>query len=173
MNDVDAINFALLALRVCAGLSMAMHGYGHFFRGGRIAGAGRWFESIGMRHGLFNAWLASITEVVAGIGFALGLFTTLDAAGFVGLLFVAVWTVHRFNGFFVLKEGWEYVTNLMVLAVCVAIIGPGEWSLDHVLSIDDKLDGWVGLAIGAGGGLAAAFGTLAIFYTKPAPKPAD
>jgi putative oxidoreductase len=172
MNDVDAINFALLALRVCAGLSMAMHGYGHFFRGGRIAGAGRWFESIGVRHGLFNAWLASVTEVVAGFGFALGLFTTLDAAGFVGLLFVAVWTVHRFNGFFVLKEGWEYVTVLMVLAVCVAMIGPGQWSLDNALGIEDKLDGWVGLAIGAGGGLASAIAILAIFYRRPEPKPA-
>ena len=75
--------------------------------------------------------------------------------------------MHRFNGFFIIKEGWEYVTVLMVLAVGIAMIGPGEWSLDHLLGIDDLLDGWVGLLVGAGGGLAAACGTLAIFYTKP------
>lgn len=168
MNDADAVNFALLAMRVCLGLSMAMHGYGHFFRGGRIAGAGRWFESLGMKPGVAHAWLASITEFIAGFGFALGLFTTLDAAGFVGLLFVAVWTVHRFNGFFVLKEGWEYVTVLMVAAVGIAMIGPGEWSLDDKLGIADKLDGWVALAVGGGGGLAAAILLLLVFYRPPA-----
>ena len=168
MNDADAVNFALLMMRVCLGLSLAMHGYGHFFRGGKIAGTGRWFASLGMKPGILHAWLASVTEFVAGLGFALGLFTTLDAAGFVGLLFVAVWTVHRFNGFFVLKEGWEYVTVLMVVAVGIAMIGPGEWSLDDKLGIADKLDGWVGLAIGGAGGLAAGIGLLLVFYRPPA-----
>ncbi len=166
---MNSANFSLLAIRVCLGLSLAMHGYGHFFRGGKIQGTGRWFASLGMKPGIFHAWLASLTEFVAGFGFALGLLTPFDAAGFVGLLFVAVWLVHRHNGFFVLKEGWEYVTMMMVVAVCVGGLGPGEWSLDHVLKIDDNLDGKVGLLIGAGLGLASAIGTLVLFY-RPEPK---
>jgi putative oxidoreductase len=79
-----------------------------------------------------------------------------------------VWTVHRFNGFFIIKEGWEYVTVLMVMAVSVAMIGPGEWSLDDKLGIAEKLDGWVGLAVGGGGGLLAAAGLLVMFYRPPA-----
>lgn len=169
MNLPNEINLALLALRVVAGLTLAAHGYNHLFRGGKVQGTGRWFASIGMKPGVFHAWLASITELAAGLGFALGLLTPLCAAGFVGTLFVAVWTVHRFNGFFITKEGWEYVTVLMVLAVGVAIIGPGDWSLDSALSIADDLDGWTGLAISAGGGLAAAIATLAIFY-RPEPR---
>lgn len=165
------INFALLVLRVCVGLSLAAHGYNHIFRGGKIAGTGRWFASLGMKPGELHAWLASITELAAGFGLALGLLTPFDAAGFVGCLSVAVWTVHRFNGFFIIKEGWEYVTVLMVASVCIAIIGPGEWSFDHLLGIDDKLDGWVGLVIGAGGGLAAAILTLGLFYRPPAKMP--
>src|SRR4051794_26242362 len=167
MDDLNAINFALLMMRVCVGLSLAMHGKNHIWGGGKIPGTGRWFTSIGMKHGELNAWLASITEIVAGVGLAFGLLTTLDAAGFVGCLFVAVWTVHRFNGFFIIKEGWEYVTVLMVVSVGIAMIGPGEWSLDHALGIDDKLDGWVALLVGAGGGLLAAATALALFYTKP------
>jgi putative oxidoreductase len=167
-DNIDAMNFALLAIRVCLGLSLAMHGYGHFFRGGRIQGTGRWFASLGMKPGIFHAWLASVTEFVAGFGFALGLLTPFCAAGFVGLLFVAVWLVHRFNGFFVLKEGWEYVTVLMVVAVCVGMIGPGEWSLDHALSLDDHLTGWTALWIGAGLGLASSIGLLAIFHRPEA-----
>jgi putative oxidoreductase len=167
-DNIDAFNLALLAIRVCLGLSLAMHGYGHFFRGGKIQGTGRWFASLGMKPGIFHAWLASVTELAAGFGFALGLLTPLCAAGFVGLLFVAFWLIHRHNGFFIIKEGWEYVTVLMVVAVCVGMIGPGEWSLDHAFGIDDNLSGWTGLAIGAGLGLAAAIATLAVFYRPPA-----
>lgn len=166
MSYPNEINLALLVLRACIGLTLAAHGYNHIFRGGKIAGTGRWFESLGMKPGRLHAWLASITEIVAGFGMALGLLTPFDAAGFVGTLFVAVWTVHRFNGFFILKEGWEYVTVLMVTAVAIAVIGPGQWSLDSALGISGTLDGWVGLAIGAGLGLAASIVTLAIFYRR-------
>lgn len=169
MSDAnDAVNLALLLFRVCAGLTMAMHGYNHFFGGGRIPGTGRWFESLGMKPGRFHAILASTTEIVAGLGLALGLLTTFDAAGFVGLLFVAIWTLHRFNGFFVLKEGWEYVTFLAVSTVCMAMIGPGEWSLDDKLGIADKFDGWVALGIAGGGGMLAAIALLVVFYRPPA-----
>jgi putative oxidoreductase len=168
MTDANAVNLALLLLRVGAGVTLAIHGYFHFFKGGRIAGTGRWFESIGMKPGKAHAILASATELVAGLGLALGLLTTLDAAGFVGLMFVAAWTVHRFNGYRSAKDGWEYVSILGLLAVGVAILGPGEWSLDDKLGIADKLDGYVGLAISAGGGLAAAIALLLVFYRPPA-----
>jgi putative oxidoreductase len=171
MNDADAVNFALLAMRVCGGLTLAAHGYNHIFRGGKVAGTGRWFASLGMKPGKLHAWLASLTELFAGFAFALGFLTTLDAAGFVGCLLVAIWTVHRFNGFFIIKEGWEYVTVLMVMAVSVAMIGPGEWSVDDKLGIAEKLDGWVGLAVGGGGGLLAAASLLAVFYRPPAKAP--
>lgn len=166
MSYPNEINLVLLVLRACIGLTLAAHGYNHIFRGGKIAGTGRWFESLGMKPGRLHAWLASITEIVAGFGMALGLLTPFDAAGFVGTLFVAVWTLHRFNGFFILKEGWEYVTVLMVTAVSIAVIGPGQWSLDSALGISGSLDGWVGLAISAGLGLAASILTLSLFYRR-------
>ncbi len=168
MSDANAANLALLLLRVGAGVTLALHGYRHFFTGGRIAGTGRWFESIGMKPGRAHAVLASGTELVAGLGFAFGLLTTFDAAGCVGLMFVAAWTVHRFNGYPSAKDGWEYVSVLALLYVGVAMLGPGEWSLDDKLGIADKLDGYVGLAIGAGVGLLSAILLLAVFYRPPA-----
>ena len=45
---------------------------------------------------------------------------------------------------------------LAVVAVTIAMIGPGEFSVDDALGVADDLDGYVGLAISAGGGLAAA-----------------
>jgi len=168
MEFVTEINLALLMLRVGLGLTMAAHGYGKFFTGGRIAGTAGWFDSMGMKPGKVHAILAASGEVLAGLFLALGLLTPFAALGFVGLMTVAWWTVHRDSGFFIIKEGWEYVFILGLVAVCIATIGPGEWSLDHLMGIAWDLDGWTGLAISAGGGLAAAAALLAAFFRPPA-----
>ena len=97
----------LLILRVVLGLTLAAHGLNKFFGGGKIPGTARWFESIGMKPGKFHATVAASTETAAGLGLAAGLLTPIPAAGFVSLMIVAAWTVHRANGFFIVKEGWE------------------------------------------------------------------
>ena len=161
------IAFVLLVLRVVVGLTMAAHGFGKFFTGGRLPGTARWFDSIGMKPGKLHALLAASTEVAAGLMLAAGLLTTFAAAGMVGLMAVAGWTVHRINGFFILKQGWEYVFLIAVVAVAIATLGPGDWSLDHALGIDQNLDGTVGLLFSAVGGVAAAVGLLAVFFRPP------
>ena len=102
------------------GLTMAAHGYNKFFGPGGLAGTAGWFDSMGMKPGMFHARVAATTEMAAGIGLAVGLLTPVPAAGFVALMFVAAWTVHRQNGFFIVKEGWEYNLILAVAAVAVA-----------------------------------------------------
>lgn len=173
MNDVDAVNLALLALRVALGAVMLAHGINHIFGGGKIAGTGRWFESLGMRPGRLHAWLASATEVGAGALLVAGLLTPLAAAGVVGVMLVAWITNHRGNGFFIFRpgEGWEYVMTLTVAALVVGALGPGEWSLDNALDLRDDLVGGAGLLIAAlaGGGGAAAL--LAVFWRPPPPQP--
>lgn len=169
---MNAHDLALLILRLVLGMTMAAHGYNKFFGGGGIAGTAGWFDSIGMRPGRFHARLAATTEMAAGIGLAIGLLTPVCAAGFVALMFVAAWTVHRANGFFIVKEGWEYNLVLAAAAVAVAGLGAGRYSLDHVLfSGGDAyhfLYGWRGLAIALGLGLAGGVGQLAIFFRPPA-----
>ena len=166
-SDADAVNLGVLIIRVVVGLTMAAHGYGKFFRGGKIAGTARWFDSMGMRPGKVHALLAASTEVGAGILFALGLFTSLAAMAFVALMVVAGWTVHRTHGFFIVGDGWEYNFVLAVIAIGIATIGPGEYSLDWELELVDNFDGTVGLLIAAVGGVAAAVGQLALFYRPP------
>lgn len=167
-----AVDTALLILRVVLGLTLAAHGYNKFFGGGRIPGTAGWFESIGMKPGMLHARVAATTEMAAGIGFAVGLLTPIPAAGFVALMFVAAWTVHRANGFFIVKEGWEYNLILAVTAVAVATIGAGKFSLDyalfHTTGFYDYLHGWWGLLISAVLGLAGAIGQLVIFWRPPA-----
>lgn len=172
--DTNAINLGLLALRVATGAVMLAHGFNHIFGGGKIAGTARWFESLGMRPGRFHAWLASLTEVGAGALLVVGFLTPLAGAGVVGVMVVA-WVInHRGNGFFIFRpgEGWEYVMMLTFVGFALAVLGPGEWSLDHALDLTDDLVGLTGLltAVIAGGGGAALL--MAAFWrpARPAPK---
>lgn len=159
----------LLILRLVLGLTMAAHGLNKFFGGGRIPGTAGWFESIGMKPGKFHATVAASTETAAGLGLAAGVLTPIPAAGFVSLMIVAAWTVHRHNGFFIVKEGWEYNLVLALSAVAVAALGAGKLSVDGVIFPNvEWLHGWCGLAIAVGLGLAGAIGQLLIFYRPPA-----
>jgi putative oxidoreductase len=165
-----AFDAGLLVLRLVLGLTLAAHGLNKFFGGGRIPGTARWFESIGMKPGKFHATVAASTEVSAGLGLAAGLLTPIPAAGFVSLMLVAAWTVHRSNGFFIVKEGWEYNLVLAGAAVAVATLGAGKYSLDRLIfgsHWPDWLYGWGGLLVSVLLGLAGALGQLLIFYRPP------
>lgn len=170
IGSYDAISWGLLLLRVVTGLTLAAHGWNKFFGGGRIPGTAGWFDSMGMRpNGTVHAYAAASTELGAGVLFALGLLTPLAAAGMVGLMIVAAWTVHRENGFFIVKSGWEYNLVLAVIAVSVATIGPGNLSLDWAIGLEASFDPNVGLGVSAGLGTVAGVGLLAACYRPPAP----
>jgi putative oxidoreductase len=160
--DSTGLNIGLLIIRVVVGITIAAHGYNHIFRGGKIAGTGRWFESLGMRPGVMHAWFASITELAAGVSLVFGFLTPLGAAGVAGTMAVAFITNHRKNGFFIFRpgEGWEYVNVLMCTGVALGATGPGEWSLDNALSLS-WVSGITGLAVSAGAGLGGALLLLA------------
>lgn len=164
---MTAFDYGVLLLRGTLGLTMAAHGYAKFYRGGRIAGTAGWFDGMGMRPGRLHALLAASTEVVAGVLLAVGLLTSFAAAGFVSLMFVAAWTVHRGSGFFVVGNGWEYNLVLALSASAVAVMGPGRSSLDEVVFGHALWNGWIGASISVVGGLAAAVGLLVLFYRPP------
>jgi putative oxidoreductase len=169
---MSAYDVGLLIVRVVLGLTLAAHGYNKFFGPGGLKGTAGWFDSMGMKPGMFHARVAATTEMAAGIGFAVGLLTPITAAGFVALMFVAAWTVHKENGFFIVKEGWEYNLVLATVAVGVATIGAGQFSLDyalfHTTGVYDYLHGWWGLVIALVLGLGGGIGQLVIFWRPPA-----
>jgi len=108
----------------------------------------------------------TFAEIGIGVGLALGLLTSFAAAGLVSMMVVAYWTVHRAAGLRVSArpdEGYEYVLVLVVAAVALAVMGPGEWAVDDALDIATSLDEGVGALIAAGGIVAAVL-QLATFY---------
>ena len=170
MHDATAFNLSLLLMRVSLGVVFLAHGINHVFRGGKIAGTGRWFASLGMKPGVVHAWLASLTEIASGALLLVGFLMPLAGAGVVGTMLVAWITNHLKNGFFIFRpgEGYEYVMTLTALGLGIAGLGAGEWSLDHAAGIFDHptMGGFL-IGLLAGGGGAAML--LAVFW-RPAAR---
>lgn len=154
------LDVATLVLRLALGPMLVLHGLNKV-RGG-LSGTAGWFESLGLRPGWLHARVAAATEIGAGVLVTLGLLTGLSATAFVGLMTVAALTDHRGKGYFIFKGGAEYVVLVAMVAVGLAVVGPGRWSLDHAFGLDLAGIGWGALALF--GGLAAAAVLLATSY---------
>ncbi len=158
MGSSNAIHLALLVLRVTLGVMIAMHGRNHLFGPGGVEGTARWFASLGFRPAKVHALMSGWVELAAGAGLVLGLFNALAAAALIGTMVVAGWAAHRPNGFFIFRDGYEYVLVVAVAALALAVLGPGKFSLDHALGIVHySRSGYHGL-LGRYGGLVAGIG---------------
>lgn len=159
------LDVGVLLLRLAVGVVMLAHGWNHVFGGGRIAGTGRWFESLGMRPGWLHAWTASLTELGAGALLVLGLATPLAGAAVVGVMAVAWVTNHRKNGFFIFRpgEGYEYVMTLTACGFALTGLGGGRLSLDHAIGVLDPV-GWTAALLCAAAGAGGALALLLAFW---------
>lgn len=169
---MDPVDAAMLVLRLWLATVIIAHGVNH---ARSLDGTARWFASKGFRRAEVQARLSAAGEIAIGVGLALGLLTAFAAAGLIATMIVAFWSIHRLAGFFVSArpdEGYEYVATLSVAALVLALVGPGRASVDHAVGLAGQLDGWVGLAIVAGGVVAAGL-QLAAFWRKPRPPASD
>lgn len=128
--------WGLLLIRLVVGLTFAGHGtqklFGWFGGHGPKA-TGGFFDSIGIKPGLLMAVLAGLAEIGGGLLFAAGLFTEAGAALIVLTMLIAIVKVHGKNGFWVTSGGIEYNLLLLAIAVGVALVGAGDYSLDNAL----------------------------------------
>jgi putative oxidoreductase len=153
---------ALALARVVVGITMIAHGYNHWRGGGRIEGTARWFSGLGLRHGVLQAWMSVVTEIGAGLLLIFGLLTPLACAAVISVMLIAGLLAHRPNGFFVFRDGYEYVLVLSVTCLALATIGPGKLSIDHAAGIE--ITGWAGGGIALGVAVVATAGMLATFW---------
>lgn len=133
------MNIGLLILRLVLGLLLIGHGSQKLFGtsgGPGISGAGKYFDSIGFRPGKFMAIVAGSSELGAGVLLILGLLTPLASAAIIGTLVVAS-SVHWKSGLWAQKGGYELALFYATGASALAFTGPGTYSLDHSLGLDN------------------------------------
>lgn len=157
---------ASVLLRGIVGGTMIAHGVNHQKS---QRGTAKWFGSLGFRKPELQARLSSVVEIGAGAGLLAGAATPLSASAVVGTMAVAFRTVHIPNGFFITKEGYEYVLTLATASTALAALGAGPCSVDRVTGFERKISGARGAAVAAGLGVGAAAGQLAAYWKRPAP----
>ncbi|MFE9389889.1 DoxX family protein [Streptomyces sp. NPDC006784] len=126
----------LLVLRLVIGLTMAAHGsqklFG-WFEGGGLDGTAQFFVSSGYPAARTMALVAGLTEVLGGLGLALGLLTPLAGAAVFGTLLNAL--AVKWGGGFFAPQGVEYELLLAAGAAALALTGPGRLAADRVLPL--------------------------------------
>src|SRR6201999_2880995 len=105
---------------------------------------------LGLAPARGNAYAASLSETLGGVGIALGAFTPLAAASLIGTMTTAIRTVHLKNGFWSTGGGYEY--NLTIIAALLLIVdgGPGPLSVDGALGLEETGTGAALAALAAG-----------------------
>lgn len=159
------LDVASALLRATLGIIFVAHGWNHGFGPGGLDGTAGWFDSIGLRPPRLQAAVSSYLEIAVGLALLAGLATPFAAAAGIGVMTTAFVTVHRRNGFFIIKEGYEYVLLVAVALTVLATLGPGRWSVDH--AVGTAADGWpIGLAA-LGVGIAGSAAMLAVCWRPP------
>jgi uncharacterized membrane protein YphA (DoxX/SURF4 family) len=116
------LDIALLLLRVVIGGVVMMHGLlklGLVGKGGSIPGVAGWFNSMGLRPGLFWAYAAVLGEAGGGILTVLGLGGPIGPGLLTGDLVVVTVVAHWPQGFWAGggKVGWEFPVPLLAGAL--------------------------------------------------------
>lgn len=150
------MDIGLVLLRLVVGLTFAAHGaqklFG-WFGGHGIDGTAQWMEHIGFTPGRRAAIMAGLGEFGGGLLLALGAGTPFAAAILLGVMAVAIFSVHIEHGFFNTNGGYEFPLVMGLSAVSLAFTGPGSLSLDARLGLGLAGPAWglAALIVGLGG----------------------
>ena len=121
--------YGALVMRVSLGVVLIAHSLYLKMMVFSLAGTASYFDSIGLPS--WFAYAVFIVEVVTGVLLIIGYKTRLAAAIVVPVLLGATWA-HSGNGWLFTAEngGWEYPLFLSLIAVSVALTGPGAIALE-------------------------------------------
>ncbi len=129
-------DLGLLVLRLVLGLTFMGHGgqklFG-WFSGPGLSGMTGMMVRAGARPPRFWAVMAALAEFGGGLLLALGLFSPLGSLGVIAAMLVAIIQVHWSKGFWNTKGGFEFPLLNLVVALALALTGPGAYSLDALL----------------------------------------
>ena len=137
----ELLPWAEALLRAVVGLALVPHGLRNTFglfpstgvQAHKLSELAKQLDRDGYRPGKVWAPAISLTQLVAGPMFALGLFTRLVAIPIVIFLLVSNYERWRVGGYFWNKTGLEYTLMWTIAALYFLVRGGGAISLDHLL----------------------------------------
>jgi putative oxidoreductase len=124
------VNIGLLLLHVFAGAALTAHALQKLLVF-RIGGTAVYLESVGFRAPSLMALAVIGTELAGGVLLGLGLLMPVGAALAASTMLVAARTDHRGKGWFITASGAEFVATNAVVALALAAVGGGRYSLDR------------------------------------------
>ena len=131
-------DLGLLILRLIAGTLMAGHGaqklFG-WFGGGGIKGTAGMMESMHLKPPEPWAILAGSTEFGGGLLTALGAINPVGPIATVSAMEMATAKAHWGKPIWSSKGGAELPLTNIAIALAVALIGPGKYSVDNALGL--------------------------------------
>jgi putative oxidoreductase len=128
-HDRNAVNWALLAVRLVVGIIFMAHG------GQKMWG---WFGGQGLEATVAQmgpiGYLVAIGEFFGGLGLIVGFLSRFSAGALIVIMLGAIAMVHGQNGFFMADKGFEYNLALIGLCLPILIAGPGAYTVYRYLS---------------------------------------
>jgi putative oxidoreductase len=125
------VNWALLVVRVVAGIIFVAHGSQKVF--GAFGGPGL-SGTVGMLGPI--GYLVAIAEFFGGLGLIVGFLSRFSAASLIGVMIGAVVLVHGQHGFFLGQPpGYEFNLALIGLLLPVLLAGPGAFALVQYMRV--------------------------------------
>ena len=124
----NSVSFALLLVRLVAGIGMMFHGWG------KIQSPFSWMGPDAPVPGILQA-LAALSEFGGGLALILGLLTSLAMLGLAITMAVAVYTHAIVKGDPFVGQGgsYELAAIYFVISVLFIVVGPGKFALDSKL----------------------------------------
>ena len=130
-----------LVLRLVVGATFAAHGAQKLFGvwgGAGLAGTGAYLDSLGLSPGYPLAVAVALTQFAGGLLLIAGLVTGYVTVLLAFTVLGAMWNVHLAHGFFInwgsvagRGHGVEYHLVSLAALFCLALTGPGAFSIEH------------------------------------------
>ena len=124
-------SFALLVIRIAAGLAFLYHGSAILF--GAFGGPGPQGFAAFLHAPAIVGYLIGLAQFAGALAILTGLFIRVGATCIIFVMLGAIFLVHLPHGFDVTKGGIEYALTQLLIALALLIAGGGAYSLSSLL----------------------------------------
>jgi putative oxidoreductase len=128
--------YGLAILRIVLGIAMLVHGWSKL-SGGVDNVAGFFGGMLGIPAPGLMAWVVTIVEFVGGILLVVGFLTQIAGLLIALDMLGAILFAYLLRGAPFIENGqisWEKEAVFAAAALCLALSGPGAWSVDDVVA---------------------------------------